>query len=177
MNISELLEFEKRRPFHAAPEADGLTEQNALAEADLLDVRLRSVAGAVDLLFDVRGALQFRIADTAVLSVGGLQLFEWHRDSSFAGRREAHRVMVSEPRVVGNSFEFNVWCLRGWGFLVRGLSAEFFVGCVPGLLDPPPNFVEDSPEVIEAELQNWRSEFELEGASFIDPFSGAATQC
>jgi hypothetical protein len=58
MRIEELLVDPRRREHAAMPEADALTESDALQEAQLLDVRLDALRSTVWLLFDCRGALQ-----------------------------------------------------------------------------------------------------------------------
>jgi hypothetical protein len=59
MRIDKLLEDPGRREHAAMPEADALTDTDALQEATLLEVRLDALRSTVWLLFDCRGAVQF----------------------------------------------------------------------------------------------------------------------
>jgi len=52
------------RAYAAAPEMDPLTEEDALQEAQLLDVRFDALSLTVGLLFELRMAQQLREANT-----------------------------------------------------------------------------------------------------------------
>jgi hypothetical protein len=57
MRIEELLVDPRRREHAAMPEADALTQSDALREAQLLDVRFDALRSSVWLLFDCRGGI------------------------------------------------------------------------------------------------------------------------
>jgi hypothetical protein len=63
MKIEDLFRIPERRAFAAKPEIDPLTEDIALMESQLLDVRFEAVTSTAGLLFDLRGALQLRLAN------------------------------------------------------------------------------------------------------------------
>jgi hypothetical protein len=63
----------------------------------------------------------------------------------------------------------DVLCTDGFSIKVSALSAEFFVGDVPGLSEAPPNFPEDDEETIVAGMPAWTSRFEPGWATFLDP--------
>lgn len=61
------------RRFAAQPEMDSLTEDDALQDAYLLDVRIDALRCTVGLLFELRAALQLREASTGVLIAHGVR--------------------------------------------------------------------------------------------------------
>lgn len=58
-------------------------------------------------------------------------------------------------------------------FYVRGSSAEFFVGDVPGNDDAPPDFTADSDADIRAGLISWNSEFIPQWSTRFSPVQDA----
>jgi hypothetical protein len=95
MRIDELLDDPRRHGHAAMPEADALTETDALQEAELLDVRLDALRSTVSLLFDCRGALQIRMGNTAVIVGHGVHRISWVGQPR--GRLTARTVVRSEP--------------------------------------------------------------------------------
>jgi hypothetical protein len=95
MRIEELLVDPRRREHAAMPEADALTQSDALREAQLLDVRFDALRSSVWLLFDCRGALQIEMGNTAVIVAHGLRRFSWTGQPR--GRLTAWTVVSSEP--------------------------------------------------------------------------------
>jgi hypothetical protein len=167
--IDELLRSPARRSLGAVPEADALTEVGALQEAGLVDVRTDAIGGRVEMLFDLRSALQFRLADTAVLVITGVRHFELDRTTAAAMSRGTPYVMSSVPSIDGDWLDFEAVCLGGWSIHIRGRGAEFFVGNVLELPDAPPNFSEDDDEAIRRGMQSWQSDLDADWATFIDP--------
>lgn len=168
--IGELLCSPARRSLGSMPEADALTEVDALQEAALVDLCTDVIGGRVELLFDLRTALQFRMADTAVLVVSGVVRFELDRTPQKAARRlGTPYVMSSVPAIDGDWLELQLVCLGGWSVRVRGRGAEFYVGNVVGLPEVPPNFVEDDDATVARGLQSWNSDFDAEWATFVEP--------
>ena len=168
MIIEALLETASRRRLGSQPEADALTEQDALLEADLVGIRVREKQAHADLLFDLRTSNCYRDADTAVLSVGGVIEFEWKRGTESSGGWESQLVMRSTPSTSGDQFTFSAVCLRGWDVRIVGRSAEFFVGDTVGLPDVQPNFGSDDESTIRRGMQNWMSDLDVVAATFID---------
>lgn len=168
--IEDLLRPDSRwREYASMPEMDPLTEDDALQEAQLLDVRfdvLRSTAG---LLFELRTALQLREANTGVLIARGVRTLAWS-----SGRRETERtawsvggsVVTSTDRLFG--LELGLWPAPGAKLTLTAESAAFLVGDVPGL-DRIPDYLDDDELTIRAQLASWQSEFEPVSAVFLDP--------
>lgn len=171
MTIDELLRCQQRRGYACMPEADALTEVDCLQEADLVDARLLVDEGSLAVLFDLRSALQFRMANTAVLVLRDVRHVGWSSEQPRGPRRLAHYVMGSTPDVKGDLFGFELVCLRGWRLNAIASSAEFFVGNVIGLPEAPPNFIEDDEETIAKGMPAWGSLFLPEWATFLDPRS------
>ena len=65
----ELFHDPERRQYASMPEADPLTEEAALQEAALTDLRFDATSSSVGLLFDLRVSLQFREAGSEAIHV------------------------------------------------------------------------------------------------------------
>ncbi len=173
VSIEELLQSSDRRQHAAIPEMDALEEADALQEADLVDVRFDIGGSSLAMLFDLRTALQFRLANTAVLVVRDVEQVHWvaTHESALSRGRVAHYVMSSTPVTGEGGFAFELVCLRGWHLHIAGSSAEFFVGDIPGLAGVPPNFVDDDDRSIADAMPAWGSMFEPGWATFLDPMT------
>ncbi len=82
MIAADLFHDPNRRSYASMPEADALTENGALQEVALVDVRFDATSGFVGLLFDLRGAIQLRDASVALLIACGVSRFEWINERS-----------------------------------------------------------------------------------------------
>ena len=175
MTIDELLRSPQRRDHAAMPETDALTELDGLQEADLVDARFVASEASLAVLFDLRGSLQFRMANVAVLAMRDVRHVDWTCAEPRGPRWVAHYVMGSKPDILKDLFKLELVCLRGWRLSAMATSAEFFVGDVPGLPEAPPNFVEDDERTIMEGMPAWDSTFKPEWATFIDPPSSQHT--
>jgi len=168
VSIEELLLDSARRMHAAKPEMDALTEQDALQEVQLIDVRLETLTSTAWLLFDCRQAIQLRIPNTAVLVVKGVRRLVWSGEEWGRGPRTAWNVVGSTPLAREGIFSLKLAFFPNARLELEALSAEFFVGNVPGLSDAPPDFVEDEEETIRADMASWQSTFEPVAATFLD---------
>jgi hypothetical protein len=167
--IEDLLLPDSRwREYASMPEMDPLTEDDALREAQLLDVRfdvLRSTAG---LLFEMRGALQLREGNTGVLILHGVRTLAWAAETKEVTGPRAWTVdgsaVTSTDRIFG--LELGFW--PGAQLMLAAESAMFFIGDVPGL-DLVPDYGEDDDLTISAQLASLQSEIEPVRAVFLDP--------
>ncbi len=75
--VEELLSDPALRRFASQPEMDPVTREDALQEAQLLDVRLNALRLTVGLLFELRLALQLRESNTGVLVARGVCMLSW----------------------------------------------------------------------------------------------------
>jgi hypothetical protein len=168
ITIEELLRPDPElRRFAAKPEMDPLTEEGALQEAQLLDVRFDALRSTVGLLFELRLALQLREANTGVLVARGVRALSWT-----AGQRSTSRTAWA----VGGSIPYNENRLFGltlgmWPdaqLTLQAESAAFFAGDVPGLVRIP-DYMDDDDVTVRAQLAGWHSEFTPVHAVFLDP--------
>jgi hypothetical protein len=174
VTIDELLNSPLRFEYAAMPESDALTEEDSLREADLLDVRVNVTTGTLALLFDLRVALGFRMADTAVLAMRQVFRLEVATGDPPKNGRRANYVMGNVASVNGGRFSLRLDCLREWDIVAESAAAEFYVGNVPGLPEAPANYGFDDERTIVAGMQAWSSQFEPGWATFIHPFVDGA---
>ncbi|HEY2668291.1 MAG TPA: hypothetical protein VGK51_15785 [Actinomycetota bacterium] len=167
LSIEALLMDPRRRKYAAMPEADPLTESDALQEAQLVDVRLDVVRSTAWLLFDCRGALQMQMGNTAVLGAHGVRSFSWRGEPR--GAFTAWTVVGSEPVAKDGVWSLSLPFVPRARLDMEAASAEFFVGNVPGGDQAPPDYTEADDATIRAGVPSWISEFEPVHAVFLDP--------
>ena len=165
MTIEELLRDAGRREFAAVPEADALTDEDALQEAYLVNMRVDVVSGQAWLLFDCRGALQIEMGNTAVLVVRGLRSVSWDGEK-YRQHRTQRSIVAWSPSSSGDGWQVEAGTEPSGRLVLAGVEAEFFVGDVPGGDDPPPNFIDATDEELRAGLPDWSSDFDPVHASF-----------
>lgn len=148
------------------PEMNVFIDADALAECALVDARLDMINSDAWLMFDCRGALQIEEGNTAVVVVHGVTEFRWQT----VGRegRTWRSVMGSEANVGHTTIEITVHAEPTGQLKVRGTTAAFFVGNVPGGDDPPPDFVSATNAEISRGMASYLSEFNIVGASFVE---------
>jgi hypothetical protein len=167
--VEELLSDPGLRRFASQPEMDPLTQEDALQEAQLLDVRLDALRLTVGLLFELRLALQLRESNTGVLVARGVRELSWSAGPR-STTKTAWTVGGSIPRNHDGLFglTLGMWPAPGTQLTLIAESAAFLAGDVPGL-DQIPDYGEDDEPTIRAELANWRSSFTPAHAVFLDP--------
>ena len=155
------------RRFAAQPEMDPLTEDDALQEAQLLDVRFDALHATVGLLFELRTALQLREANTGVLVARGVRELSWTAKPR-STKRTAWAVMSSTPDVSDRLFGLKVGMSPDARLWLKAESAAFFTGDVLSL-DRIPDYSGDDETTIRSNLAGWRSSFTPVYAVFLDP--------
>jgi hypothetical protein len=168
MMISELLVDAARRRFAAQPESDALRDPDALQEAQLLDVHVDVLRSCAYLFFDCRGALQIEMGNTAVIAVAGLEQVSW--SGLPRGPRTAWSVVGWEPRL-GERWVLSAAFAPRARLDLTAVTAEFYVGDVPGCDAAPPDYTEADEVTLRAGLAGWHSEFEPIHATFLGPSS------
>lgn len=171
MTIADLLHPDPALREHAAlPEMDPLTEEDALQEAQVLDVRFDALAGVAAVLFELRQALQLLEASTGVLVARGVRELAWLGPERPAGLT-AWSVGSSVPTTEDGLFRLNLvmWPFPGARLRLVAESAAFFVGVTPGLPEAPPDYGAGDRRAIDAELPGWGSPFLPLRAVFLDP--------
>lgn len=157
------------------PGMDPLTENGSLQEAQLLEVRFDAVRSTAGLLFDLRGALQLREANTGVLILRGVQTLSW-----LAGPRETGRTAwtVGGSTVTGTDrlfvLEVGLWPVPGALLTVSAEVATFLAGDVPGL-DRIADYTDDDEPTLRGQTASWQSEFEPVCVSVYPPAPPGST--
>jgi hypothetical protein len=152
-----------------SPEADPLTGKDVLREARLNEVLFDAVSMRAGLLFDLRGALGFRVAWTGLLVLYGVEKFSWTGERR-SSTRTAWNVVGSEPASRDGMVGLRLFFLPDAEFAVAARSAAFFAGDVPGLPDRVPDFAWGDAEVA-AGMASMDSPFEPTQATYIEPFT------
>lgn len=170
IKINDLLLPDPRlRAYASLPEMDPLTEEDALQETQVLDVRFDALAGVAGILFELRQALQLREANTGVLVAQGVRELAWSGPSR-ATPLTAWSVGSSTPQVKGQLLGLSLimWPHPGAQLSLTAESAAFFVGDVPGLLEGPPDYTDSDRAALGHEVACWDSPFEPVSAVFLD---------
>ena len=122
------------------PDSKVLWHEDALAEADLLEVRQVLGSTSVGLLFGPTPSL----ADP---------------------RREcgctAWKIIGSLPQVDSEGFSLETSFIWPATLSIKGRRAELYVGNIAGLSAAPPDYVHDDDATICADLPSWTRPFEL----------------
>lgn len=157
------------RALGGQPEMDPLTEEDALQEAQLLDLRFDAVRLTVGLLLELRSALQLRAANTGVLVAHGVRELSWTgtpRSTQMTAWTIGGSVPRNENRLFGLSL--GMWPAPGARLSLVAESAAFFTGEVPSLGEAPPDYSDGDPLKVGAMLAGWSSEFTPVHAVFLD---------
>ncbi len=156
------------------PEVNPLTEEDALQEAQVLDIRVDALIGVVAILFELRQALQLREANTGVLVAHGVRELTWSRPSRDTALT-AWSVGSSVPRGNEGLFQISLimWPHPGARLSLTAESAAFFVGNVPGLAEAPPDYGDVDRAALGHEVASWESAFEPVSAVFLDQDGGS----
>jgi len=141
------------------PDSKVLWHEDALAEADLLEVRQVLGSATVGLLLDLRQALQIREGSAAVLLVRGVTAIEWQSATTQSGRL-AWKIIGSLP-LDSEGFSLETSFIWPATLSIKGRRAELYVGNIAGLSAAPPDYVHDDDATICADLPSWTRPFEL----------------
>jgi hypothetical protein len=150
-----------------SPEMDPLTEEDALVCAPLVEAVFDAVNRRVGLLFDLRVAEQLRMANTGLIVLGGVDVFEWRAERRPTART-SWNVDASVPANKDGMVNFRLDFFPSAELTVVARSAAFFAGDVPDLPDTPPDF-SGSDQDVAAGMASMDSPFEPTQATFIEP--------
>lgn len=170
MKIDDLLHVDPSlRQFASLPEMDPLTEEDALQEAQVLDVRFDAVAGVAGILLELRQALQLQEANTGVLVAYGVRELTWSGPSRETALT-AWSIGSSVPRTKDRLFALHLvmWPHPGAQLSMTAETATFFVGDVPGLTEAPPDYTGRDRAALGHEVARWDSSFTPVSAVFLD---------
>lgn len=139
-------------------EMNPLVEDDALQEAQLLEVRLDAVTGQVGVLFELRMALQLREPNTGVLVARGVRHLGWSCPSRETGRTAWSVGGSRVSRQAGLfSLMLGLWPSPGAELELVAESAMFVSGDVPGLEEAPPDYGSEDDLVASGQLASWSS--------------------
>ena len=169
MTLWDLLTGSVTGALVGSPEMDPLTEKDALQEARLNEVIFDAVNSRVGLLFDLRGSLQLRTADTGLLVLGGVEGLSWNSQRRHT-TRTAWNVVGSLPVNEDGMINLRLFFFPDAEMAVVARSAAFYAGDVPGLPDTPPDF-DGSDAAVAAGMASMDSPFEPAQATIIEPQS------
>lgn len=168
MRAIDLLDDPDRRSYAAMPEMDALTEEGALQEAALVDVRFDAITRTVAMIFDLRGALQLREGTVAVVIGREVECLEWISHHGKPGPTW-HAVTGSKPDNDAGTFGLHLGLAPDAELRLDAKAGEFYVGEMAGLEEAPPDFIEDDIEAIRAGMPRWDAVFTPAFATFLDP--------
>jgi hypothetical protein len=146
---------------------DPLIENDALQEAQLLDMRVHALSSTVGLLFELRTALQFEYGNAAILVIRGVRQANW-RAVERVGEWTAWSVVGSVMRAYSGLLELNLTLSPSSSIEIHGTNAEFYVLDVPEVGDVPPDYCSDGEGLIRSGLPGWGSSFSLLRASYLE---------
>lgn len=169
MRLRDLLTGNVMGALVGSPEVDPLTERDALQEARLNEVIFDAVNRRAALLFDLRGALQLRMADTGLVVLGGVEGLSWNSKWRRT-TRTAWNVVGSLPANEDGVINLRLFFFPDGELTVVARSAAFYAGDVPGLPDVPPDFA-DGDEAVAVGMASLDSPFEPTQATVIEPQS------
>ena len=154
MTLEELLTGQ-HPAFSEALEVNPLTEEDALQEVQLLDVRFDAVHSSVGLLLELRNALQIRTANTGLLVAREVTRLIWSAVPRIT-LRTAWSIIGSSPRYESRLFDLRLTMFPSARLDLTAGSASFYVGDVQGIGEAPPDYGEDE-EVVKMGLPGWDS--------------------
>jgi hypothetical protein len=147
-----------------SPDADPLTEEDALQEAQLLDSRVCQLTSTAALLFELRTSLQFQVGNSALLVVRGLRSFVWN-SPTVRVPLAALTVVSSAPDQCNSLFRMRFEFFPQAQLRVEGDLAEFYVLEVEGIGDVPPDYSGMVLKNVRDALPDWASACSLLQAS------------
>jgi hypothetical protein len=169
MRLRDLLTGDVTGTSVGSPEMDPLTEKDALQEARLNELIFDAVNRRVGLLFDLRGALQLRMADTGFLVLSGVEDLSWNSERRRT-TRTAWNVVGSLPVNEDGAVNLRLFFFPDAELTVVARSAAFYAGDVPGLPDTPPDFA-DTDEAVATGMASMDSPFEPTQVTLVEPQS------
>jgi hypothetical protein len=147
---------------------DPLAEQDALQEAQVVEVVFDPTARRLGLLFDLRQALQLRLGNTGLITFEGVEEFSWS-GADRATPLTAWTVVGSVPELRDGHIRFDLFFVPDGELHVLALGSAFYVGDVAHLPPAPPDFIEATSEEIAVGMPSFGSPFEPAYMTRVDP--------
>ncbi|GAB3333431.1 hypothetical protein GCM10027511_41860 [Hymenobacter humi] len=159
MNLAETLSAAPA-PGLPTPEANPFVRDDLLVESDLQKVVWDLAADRCALLLDLKGSFQYPEANTAIIVATGISRLDWTGRSEERRGRWGTLIVGSSTFSVGSDgFRLSIGAIDSQRIEIVADELRFWEGNVPGADDAPPDYDEDSDEVIRAGLTSWDSEF------------------
>lgn len=153
----------------APPDSDPLTVEDALQEAQLIDVRFEAIGSRIALLFDLRMALQLRLGNAGVLVLRDVETLMWSQEAR-PTRRTAWNVVGSSPSVEGATLDLKLYFAPNAELRATAHgAAEFYEVVMPDLPTMPPDYTRDDDATIEAGIPGWSKTTKVVGSSKLMP--------
>lgn len=131
-----------------------------LQEAQLVDIRLDAVTGALGAIVDLRTALtDDALGDTGLLVFWGVRGASWTA-AARATDLTAWSIAGSQASVGsdGLTFSLECWPAPGASLRVKAREAAFIGGAVRGLDAAPPDYTVHTRESVTSHMATWSSE-------------------
>jgi hypothetical protein len=165
MTIEDLLRPNQTLAPVTAPEMDPLREEDALQEAQLLDVRIDVLGSTAGLLLELRTSLHFTDGNAAVLVIRDPREIRW-QSAPIGLPLTAFTVVTSRASMEDTGLlTFAVELTPEASLEIYGGEAELYVVEVPEIGDAPPDYSNGSFEGIRDFLPLWSSACSLLQAS------------
>ncbi|MCW2815438.1 MAG: hypothetical protein JWN84_2893 [Nocardioides sp.] len=149
-----------------ALEADPFTDESALDEAQLLDVRFDAVNGLVGILLEMRMAILFSEGEAALVvarSVSSLSV-----SADLVGHRIVRGVGATVTEVRRPRVQVALHLGTRGTVAVEAGSLSCYLLAVPGLPEAPPDYVSGDEAEVQAGLPQWHSSCTVLQASHLD---------
>ena len=148
------------------PEMDPLTEDGALREGQVQDIRVEALTSIVAVLIDMRLALHIEGANTAVLVVHGVRDFTWRTSRWKPGSMLAWNIADSVVEERNDGLFMDLDMIPNGQLTLTGHSAAFYAGDIAGGWEAPPDYGEIGTDRTHPGLAQWSSPLDLRHATF-----------
>ena len=145
------------------PEVNPLVEQDALLEAQVLDVRLDAMRGVLGVLFELRVAMLMRESNVGVLVASGVEDFRWVVEPRRTGLT-AWNVLASSVEQEPAGLRFSIGCYPDAEMSLRARSLVYLNCHADEIGEVPPDYTGDV-EMVRASVVRWESEIDVVSGS------------
>lgn len=136
-------------------QSDPFTDEEALEESQVLDVRFDAVHGRLGVLLELRLAAGFSEGDTALLVLRDVESFSWRAEP--LGRRRVREVASVAVDRSGGRLGISLEVDPGDALTCRADRGELYVLEVEGLGEAPPDYTGHDEDAIQDGLAQWHS--------------------
>jgi hypothetical protein len=145
-------------------DSDPLRAEDALQEAQLVNLSFDAIESRVALLFDLRTALQLRLGNAGILVLRGVRHVVWSQENR-PTRRTAWNAIGSSPSVENGAFDLKVAFVPDATLHVIAQNQAEFYEVTMDLPEQPPDYTRDDDARIEAGNPAWDKTANVVGSS------------